>query len=80
MKVPIEWLKDFVNINIKADELASLLTMAGLETSVSAGNFLEVDILPNRGDCQSVLGVSREVCAVTGAKGTTTASIVCTGA
>ena len=71
MKVPIEWLKDFVNINIKADELASLLTMAGLETSVSAGNFLEVDILPNRGDCQSVLGVSREVCAVTGAKSKT---------
>ncbi|OGC22167.1 phenylalanine--tRNA ligase subunit beta [candidate division WOR-1 bacterium RIFOXYC2_FULL_37_10] len=68
MKVSIEWLKDFVNINMKAEELADRLTMAGLETFVHSFNVLDVDILPNRGDCQSVLGISREVCAITGTK------------
>ena len=31
MKVPISWLKDFVDINIPIPELAHLMTMAGLE-------------------------------------------------
>ncbi len=31
MKVPISWLKDFVDIALPLDELAHRLTMAGLE-------------------------------------------------
>ncbi len=31
MKVPISWLKDFVDIDISIAELASLITMAGME-------------------------------------------------
>ena len=31
MKLPVSWLKDYVNINISPEELASLLTLAGLE-------------------------------------------------
>ena len=31
MKLPISWLKDYVNINISVEELARLLTLAGLE-------------------------------------------------
>lgn len=31
MKVPISWLKDFVDINIPIPDLAYRLTMAGLE-------------------------------------------------
>jgi phenylalanyl-tRNA synthetase beta chain len=31
MKIPISWLKDFVDIRIPVDELADKLTMAGLE-------------------------------------------------
>ncbi len=31
MKVPLSWLKDFVDINLRVDELAKLLTMLGLE-------------------------------------------------
>ena len=31
MKMPLSWLKDFVDIDIPAEELAHLLTMAGLE-------------------------------------------------
>ena len=31
MKVPISWVKDFVNISLPLEELAHILTMAGLE-------------------------------------------------
>ena len=31
MKVPISWLKDFVDIDLSIAELASLITMAGME-------------------------------------------------
>ncbi|MBT7989861.1 MAG: phenylalanine--tRNA ligase subunit beta, partial [Anaerolineae bacterium] len=31
MKLPVSWLKDYVNINISVEELARLLTLAGLE-------------------------------------------------
>jgi phenylalanyl-tRNA synthetase beta chain len=31
MKVPISWLKDFVDITLSAEELAERLTLAGLE-------------------------------------------------
>ena len=31
MKIPISWLKDFVDIGISVHELSDKLTMAGLE-------------------------------------------------
>ena len=31
MKVPISWIKDFVDIDLPVEELAERLTMAGLE-------------------------------------------------
>ena len=31
MKVPISWLKDFVDINIPIDKLSERITLAGLE-------------------------------------------------
>ena len=31
MKVPLSWLKDYVDITISLEELAYTLTMAGLE-------------------------------------------------
>ncbi len=31
MKVPISWLKDYVDITISVEELANRLTLAGME-------------------------------------------------
>ncbi len=31
MKVPISWIKDFVDITLPLEDLARLITMAGLE-------------------------------------------------
>jgi len=68
MKVPIEWLKDLVDIKIKPEQLARLLTMGGLETVLEADNVLEIDIIPNRADCWSIRGIAREVAALTKTK------------
>jgi len=58
MKVPLKWLKDYVDIDIPVDELAGKLTLAGLEVSgiqiiggswdkVIVGRILAVDPHPN---------------------------------
>ena len=58
MKVPLKWLKDYVDIDIPVDELAEKLTLAGLEVSeiqviggswdkVIVGRILAVNPHPN---------------------------------
>ena len=72
MKVTYNWLKEFVEIKIPAQELADKLTMAGLEVKSieeKAGDFVfEIEITSNRPDWLSVIGVAREVAALTGKK------------
>ncbi len=72
MRVPLEWLKEFVEIRMKPEKLAHLLTMSGLEVesveTVGKDQIFEINITPNRADCLSILGVAREVAALTGAK------------
>jgi phenylalanyl-tRNA synthetase beta chain len=58
MRVPIEWLKDFVQVELSPDDLAERLTMAGLEVETVEdtpyGAVLAMYITPNRGDCLSI--------------------------
>ena len=35
MKLPLSWLKEYVEIDLSLEQLARLLTMAGLEVEVS---------------------------------------------
>ncbi len=77
MKFTLSWLREFVPINTTAEKLAELLTMAGLEVeamiplrdpTTEPGDWIfEVAVTPNRGDCLSIMGLAREVSAVTGA-------------
>jgi Phenylalanyl-tRNA synthetase beta subunit len=70
MRVPIEWLKDFVQVELSPDDLAERLTMAGLEVEsvedTPYGAVLAMYITPNRGDCLSIFGIAREVYALLG--------------
>ena len=78
MKFTLNWLKEFVDFDGRADELSNLLTMAGLEVesltvlrepdSQCEDWLFEIGVTPNRGDCLGLLGIAREVCALTGAK------------
>ncbi len=70
MRVPIEWLKEFVQFDLSASALAERLTMAGLEVEeidpTPDGEVLVLYITPNRGDCLSIFGIAREVVAILG--------------
>lgn len=69
MKFTYNWLKDFVNLKLPPKVLAEKLTMAGLEVESLVekdGDWVfEVEITSNRPDWLSVIGVSREVAAIT---------------
>jgi phenylalanyl-tRNA synthetase beta chain len=63
-------LRQYVNIEATAEEIATRLTMGGLEVEgieeSALGPVLDVYVTPNRGDCLSVVGVAREVAALYG--------------
>jgi phenylalanyl-tRNA synthetase beta chain len=70
MKLSYAWLKEWVAVPWEASELGSRLTMAGFELEGIVRNgeesILEFNITPNRGDAMSVLGLAREVAALSG--------------
>jgi len=72
MKFTYNWLKDFVDLKIAPERLAEQLTMAGLEvvSLERKGNdvVFEAEVTSNRPDWLSILGVAREVAAITGSK------------
>lgn len=67
MKVTVEWLRDFVETEVSASQIGDTLTMLGFELECiyesPIGPVLDFKVTPNRGDCLSVLGVARELCA-----------------
>lgn len=72
MKITYNWLKDFVEIKISPKALADKLTMAGLEVTSfeekDKDSVFEIEVTSNRPDCLSVIGIAREVAAITGKK------------
>jgi len=71
MLVPIEWLKEFVDINVSTTKLSEMLTMTGSKVESitrsdpndSDSEIIEFEITSNRPDCLSILGIAREVAA-----------------
>ncbi|GFP76765.1 phenylalanine--tRNA ligase subunit beta [Clostridium fungisolvens] len=82
MKVPYLWLKDYVNIDIDANELADRLTLSGSKveevitsgediTNVVTGKLLKIEAHPDAEKlviCQVEVGQEEPVQIVTGAK------------
>ncbi|MEA3400614.1 MAG: phenylalanine--tRNA ligase subunit beta [Armatimonadota bacterium] len=76
MRVPCEWLMDYLKADISAEELAEELTMSGLEveeieswTSAdgeASDEVLITTVTSNRGDLLSMTGVARHAAAVLG--------------
>lgn len=70
MKVPLNWLKEYISIEEPPAQTAKLLTMAGLEVDdieeVDGTTIFEISLTPNLAHCMSVLGVARELSAITG--------------
>ena len=72
MKISYNWLQEHIDIKMETQRLAELLTMAGMSVdSVSAlgdDHVFEIEVTSNRPDLLSVIGVAREVAALTGKK------------
>ena len=69
MKISYEWLREYVNTKIRAENLSQILTMAGHEVGSveKKGNdfIFDMEITANRADCLSHIGMAREAAAVT---------------
>lgn len=68
MLVPINWLKQYVDIRLPLKELMWKMTEAGLTCEsykvIGDEKILDVEVTPNRPDWMSIIGVAREVAAV----------------
>ena len=69
MKLSLNWLKNYIDHGLSADELAHRMTMAGLEVEgvqkFSNDTVFEIEVTPNRPDCLNMIGLAREVSAIT---------------
>ncbi|GJL77634.1 MAG: phenylalanine--tRNA ligase beta subunit [Nitrospinaceae bacterium] len=77
MLIQLDWLKEYVEYDVPAEELAEVLSMGGLEIEASEWvnlpdgvetQVMEVNVTPNRGYCLSYRGIAREVAALLGKK------------
>ena len=72
MRVPLSWLKEYIDGEIETNRIADALTMAGLEVGaveeIKGDIVLDIEITPNRSDCLSILGIAREVKVIFGLK------------
>ncbi|MFC1704203.1 phenylalanine--tRNA ligase subunit beta [Candidatus Omnitrophota bacterium] len=70
MKISLNWLKDYVDVKQTSQSLVHMLTMAGLEVTaiqrLPGDCVFEIEITSNRPDWLSIVGVAREVAAITG--------------
>src|SRR6266699_645589 len=66
MRLVLSWLRDFVDVDASAEQIADTLGLRGFEVaSIEAGGgddaVIDFEITANRPDCLSVIGLAREV-------------------
>ncbi|MBF0337996.1 MAG: phenylalanine--tRNA ligase subunit beta [Nitrospirae bacterium] len=70
MLLSLQWLSDFIDLPYEPAKIADMLTMSGHEVEsvddVEGAIVLDINITPNRADCLSVVGIARELAAITG--------------
>ncbi len=70
MRVPLSWLREFVDVRVEPQRLADGLTLAGLAVDAVETHgddvVLDIDVTTNRVDCMNVYGVAREVSVLYG--------------
>ena len=63
MKVPLSWVREFVNVTASAEEIGTLMGVRGLalEGLEPHGDdvVMDFDVTANRPDCMSVVGIAR---------------------
>ncbi len=68
MKVPLNWLNDYVEITVSTDKLIDRLTAVGLAyesmDKIENDIVLDLEVTPNRPDWLSLIGIAREVAVI----------------
>lgn len=68
MKIPINWLNEFVKVPTETKSLTDALTMAGhmldKKLVIDGKTVIDVELRGNRADCYSIYGIAREVGAL----------------
>ncbi len=70
MKILLNWLSDYIETGLGADQIAEILSdlgfpCEGIESRL-IGVVIDVEITSNRGDCLGYIGIARELAAATG--------------
>jgi phenylalanyl-tRNA synthetase beta chain len=72
MLVPISWLKEYVEIDLRLKDLMWKMTEIGMATEsyqkVGKEIVMDVEVTPNRPDWMSIVGIAREIAALQGKK------------
>ena len=63
MKLPLPWLRDYVDVAASAKQVAARLSGCGFDVASIEGDVLDVDVWANRPDALSVYGLAREAAA-----------------
>jgi len=70
MKIPVSWVKDFVDIAVEPQQLADDLTSVGLACDGIEFHgkeaVLDLDITTNRVDAMNMYGIAREAATIYG--------------
>jgi len=65
MKLPLSWIREFVDVTASAEEIGTLMGVRGLalEGLEPHGEdvVMDFDVTANRPDCMSVIGIAREI-------------------
>jgi len=60
MRLPLEWMREFVAVPDDAPAVAARLAACGFEVASIEGGVIDFEITANRPDCLSVYGLARE--------------------
>jgi phenylalanyl-tRNA synthetase beta chain len=70
MKVLLSWLRDYIEIDKSAQEIAEILSNLGFPCEgiehLNNDAVIDVEVTSNRGDCLGLIGIARELATVTG--------------
>jgi phenylalanyl-tRNA synthetase beta chain len=70
MKVSLNWLNEYVETAVAAEEIAEILSDLGFPCEgiehLEGDAVIDVEVTSNRGDCLSHIGIARELAAATG--------------
>src|SRR6476620_8327735 len=65
MKVPLSWIREFVDVKATAEEIGNLMSVRGLALDGLEAHgddvVMDFDVTANRPDCMSVIGIAREI-------------------